>query len=252
MAREPSMVLTSATLQTAFAEAYRALRANLAVDGMMHGARALLVASGGPGEGKSTTVANLGILMAQAGQRVILVDADFRRPCLNRLLPVRRNGDRVAGVDGFWQRGGAEPARRGLAELIAGTANFVEVATPVEGSENLAMVATGVIPPNPAELLASPRMRGVIVDLCGHADVVLLDSPPCSLYSDAQELTRVTDGILYVLRSGRPGPVNHVRALKQLQQGKARLIGIVMNQVEARAAGYSRPYPGGAPRLGRP
>ena len=246
------MVLTSATLQTAFAEAYRSLRANLAVDGRMHGARALLVASGGPGEGKSTTVANLGILMAQAGQRVILVDADFRRPCLDRLLPVRRNGHRVAGVDGFWQRDGAEPARRGLAELIAGTANFVEVATPVEGSENLAMVATGVIPPNPAELLASPRMRGVIVDLCGHADVVLLDSPPCSLYSDAQELTRVTDGILYVLRSGRPGPVNHVRALKQLQQGQARLIGIVMNQVEARAAGYGRPYPGGAPRLGRP
>ena len=84
MARETSMVLTSSTLQTAFAEAYRALRANLAVDGVMHGARALLVTSGVPGEGKSTTVANLGILMAQAGQRVILVDADFRRPCLDR------------------------------------------------------------------------------------------------------------------------------------------------------------------------
>src|SRR5438093_1358816 len=153
MAREASIVLTSATLQTAFAEAYRSLRANLGVDGGMQGARALLVASGGP-------------------------------------------------------------------------------------------------PPNPAELLASPRMRSVIADLCDHADVVLLDSPPCSLYSDAQELTRVTDGILYVLRSGPPGPVNHVRSLKKLQQGQARLIGIVMNQVDVRAAGYGRPYRGGAPARG--
>jgi len=250
MARETSMVLTSSTLQTAFAEAYRALRANLAVDGVMHGARALLVTSGVPGEGKSTTVANLGILMAQAGQRVILVDADFRQPGLHRLLPTSRNGHRVVGVDGFWQRDGDAAVRGGLAELIAGTANFVDVATPVEGTENLAMVGTGVIPSHPAELLASPRMRGVIVDLCGHADVVLLDSPPCSLYADAQELTQVIDGILYVLRSGPQGLVNHVRLLKQLQQGQARLLGIVMNQVEARAAGYDGPYRGGAPPRG--
>jgi len=250
MAREASIVLTSATLQTAFAEAYRSLRANLGVDGGMQGARALLVASGGPGEGKSTTVANLGILMAQAGQRVVLVDADFRRPCLHRLLPASGNGHRVTGVDGFWQRDGADPVRRGLSDLIAGTASYVEVATPVDGTENLVMVPTGTIPPNPAELLASPRMRSVIADLCDHADVVLLDSPPCSLYSDAQELTRVTDGILYVLRSGPPGPVNHVRSLKKLQQGQARLIGIVMNQVDVRAAGYGRPYRGGAPARG--
>src|SRR5256885_4722433 len=111
MAREASIVLTSATLQTAFAEAYRSLRANLGVDGGMQGARALLVASGGPGEGKSTTVANLGILMAQAGQRVVLVDADFRRPCLHRLLAASGNGHRVTGVDGFWQRDGADPVR---------------------------------------------------------------------------------------------------------------------------------------------
>src|SRR5205823_6511623 len=160
MARDRSMVLSSATLQTAFAEAYRSLRTTLTSSGLAHGARALLVTSGAPGEGKSTTVANLGILMAQAGQRVILVDADFRRPCLDRLLPVRRNGHRVAGVDGFWQRDAAEPARRGLAELIAGTANFVEVATPVEGVENLAMVATGVIRPTRRSCSPLPGCAG--------------------------------------------------------------------------------------------
>ena len=250
MARDTSMVLSSATLQTAFAEAYRALRTNLSSSGLAHGARALLVTSGAPGEGKSTTVANLGILMAQAGQRVILVDADFRRPSLHRLLAASRNGHRVTSVDEFWGRDGVEPVRQGLAELIAGKASFVEVATPVEGVENLVMVTTGVIPTNPAELLASPRMRGVLVDLCDHADVVLLDSPPSSLYSDAQELTQVTDGFLYVLRSGPQRLVNHGRVLKQLQQGQARLIGIVMNQVEARAAGYEGSYRGGAPARG--
>src|SRR3989442_7359195 len=98
MAREPSIVLTPATLQTAFAEAYRALRANLGVDGVMHGARALLVASGGPGEGKSTTGADLRLLIAQGGQRVVLVDADFRRPCLPRLLPVSTTRPPVTSV----------------------------------------------------------------------------------------------------------------------------------------------------------
>ena len=93
-------------------------------------------------------------------------------------------------------------------------------------------------------------MRGVLNDLSDHADVVLLDSPPSSLYSDAQELTQVTDGFLYVLRSGPQGLVNHGRVLKQLQQGQARLIGIVMNQVDARAARYEGPYRGGAPARG--
>ena len=93
-------------------------------------------------------------------------------------------------------------------------------------------------------------MRVVIADLTDRADVVLLDSPPCSLYSDAIELTQVTDGVLYVLRSGPQGPVNHLRALKQLQQGRARLIGIVMNQVDGNLGGYDPRYRPGVPANG--
>jgi capsular exopolysaccharide synthesis family protein len=249
MARDRTPVLSGPTLQTPFAEAYRALRTNINVSSGAAGVKAVLVTSATSGEGKSTTVANLGILMAQAGQRVIVLDADFRRPSLERLLPADGNGRRATGADGFWQQDGAESVRLGLAELIKGTATLVEVAISVAGVDNLSLIPTGVIPQNPAELLQSARMRALIIELCDHADVVLLDSPPCALYSDAVELTQVTDGILYVLRSGRQGAVNHQRTLKQLQQARARLIGVVMNQVDNTPGGYAR-YRGGAPSSG--
>lgn len=236
MARDTSRVLTSAALQTPFAEAYRGLRANINFTAIGQGVRAVLVTSGKSGEGKSTTVANLAILLAQAGHRVIMVDADFRRPRLRHLFSSNGNG-----------HGPQQALDQGLSDLIAGTASFIEVAAPVEGFDNLWLIATGAIPPNPSELLNSPQMRAVIVDLCDRADVVLLDTPPSSMYADAVGLTQVTDGVLYVLKSGPQGPVDHVRLLKQLQQGKARLIGIVMNQVEAGAAGYGPYHAGAAP-----
>jgi capsular exopolysaccharide synthesis family protein len=232
--REPSVVLKGAALHTPPAEAYRALRANVNFSAIGHGVRSILIASGTPGEGKSTTLANLAILLAQAGQRIIMVDADFRRPRLRELFSTN----------------GAGPAPLGLSTLIGGGATSQEVAVPVHGIDNLWLVPTGPIPPNPSELIASPRMRAVIADLCDHADVVLVDSPPCSVYSDAVELTQATDGILYVLRSGPLGPVNHQRILKQLQQGKARLIGVVMNQVDGRQGGYELHPRAGVPQVG--
>jgi capsular exopolysaccharide synthesis family protein len=235
MARDSSLVLTSGSLQTPFAEAYRGLRANINFAAIGQGVRAVLVTSGRSGEGKSTTVANLAILLAQAGHRVIMVDADFRRPSLRHLFSSNGNG-----------HGGQRALDPGLSDLIAGTASFIEVAAPVDGFDNLWLIATGDIPPNPSELLNSPQMRAVIVDLCDRADVVLLDSPPSSMYADAVGLTQVTDGVLYVLKSGPQGVVNHVRILRQLQQGKARLLGIVMNQSEPGAGGYAT-YRGGAP-----
>jgi capsular exopolysaccharide synthesis family protein len=240
-----SLVLSSTTLQTPLAEAYRTLRTNVKFTAIGKGARVLLVTSGGSGEGKSTTVANLGILMAQAGQRVLLVDADFRRPSLHQL--VSTNARRAGVVGALPQKNGADPVPLGLAELVRGTRDFVEVAAPVEEFDNLWLIPTGVIPPNPGEMLSTPDLRRVIDDLRDRADIVLLDSPPCSVYSDAVELTQVADGVLYVLRSGPQGLVNHARALKQLQQGQARLIGIVMNQVERGAGNLYGSYRGGAP-----
>jgi len=247
MGRASSMVLTGSSLQTPFAEAYRGLRANINFTAIGAGVRAILVTSGGSGEGKSTTVANLAILLAHAGRRVIVVDADFRRPRQHHLFTTNGHRPRAQGVDGFWQRTEDGRPTAGLSGLIEGTATFVEVAGAVQGVENMWLIPTGVIPSNPSELLGSKQMRALIVDLCDRADVVLLDSPPCALYADAVELTEATDGVLYVLKSGPQGPVNHVRILRQLQQGKARLLGIVMNQSEPGAAGRYATYRGGAP-----
>lgn len=230
MARLPSLLLSSLTLSSPFAEAYRTLRANLSLNALPAGMRAVLVTSGGPGEGKTLTVANLAILTAQAGQRVIVVDADFRRPSLSQ----------VFGLNGL-------RPRPGLSDLIAQTATFSDVARPAKAAEKLFIVPNGAIPMNPAELLVSRRMQAVISDLCDRADLVLLDSPPCSLYADALELTQVADGLLYILRAGPQGTVDHPRMLKQLQQRKARLIGIVMNGIEDGAAKYDARPQTGAP-----
>jgi capsular exopolysaccharide synthesis family protein len=232
MAAAGSLVLTPGGLQTPFAEAYRALRANLSVSAAEAGIRSLLVTSGGAGEGKSTTAANLAILMAQAGRRVILVDADFRRPSLSRMFP---SSPKVVPA----------PEPLGLADLVLQTALYAQACQPVPGIDNLYLVPTGAIPSNPAELLASARMRATIANLTEHADIVLLDSPPCSLYADAIELTLVADGLLYVLRAGPQGTHDHQRILRQLQRGRARLIGVVMNQVDGVIGNYRYRRPNG-------
>ena len=247
MPRDTSVVLSGATLQTPFAEAYRGLRANVNFTAIGTGVRAILVTSGASGEGKSTTVANLAILLAHAGRRVIVVDADFRRPRLHQLFTTNGHGPHAEGVDGFGQRTEGDSPRVGLAGLIAGTATFAEVAAAVEGFDNMWLIPACVIPSNPSELLGSEQMRGLVLGLCDRADVVLLDSPPCALYADAVALTEATDGVLYVLKSGPVGVVNHVRILRQLQQGKARLLGIVMNQADAGASARYGGYHGGAP-----
>lgn len=240
MAGQFSPVLRNGLRQTPFAEAYRTLRANLMFAAGSQAIHSVLVTSGRAGEGKTTTLTNLGILLAEAGRRVILVDADFRRPSLDRLLDTQ--GKRPRGPEHFWNDQLAAPV--GLSDMIGGDASFAEAAVAVRGVDNLMLIPTGPIPPNPGELLASPVMQNLMLDLCGHADMVLVDSPPCSLYSDALELTEVTDGILYVLRSG-PQPADHPRTLRQLQQGKARLLGLVINEIEGRVRQYEHHGAGG-------
>ena len=113
MGHSRPLVLTDASLNTPFAEAYRALRANINFSGLGQTIKSLLVTAGRPGEGKSTTVANLGILLARAGQRVVLLDADFRRHSLGDMVATNGNGHRQGG---------------GLTDLIAGRATFADVA----------------------------------------------------------------------------------------------------------------------------
>jgi capsular exopolysaccharide synthesis family protein len=235
MTRQDRLLLTDETLHTRFAEAYRTLRANVSFTSIDRPVKTVVVMSAAPHEGKTTTVINLGLIMAQAGPRVLLVDADFRHPTLHNLVGLSPNGKKTLP---------------GLSNVIVGRSTLEEVIQP-SGFNRLSLLPAGIMPPNPGELLGSQRMRAVLSELAEHADVVLFDSPPCLLYADAFVISSMVDGVLYIVRAGSQDKAAQRRVQRQLQQAKARLLGIVLNaaDVEEAAGGYSYySYPNGHKR----
>jgi capsular exopolysaccharide synthesis family protein len=208
-------LLTHDRLTTHFAEAYRALRANISFTGVDEPVRTVAVTSASSGEGKTTTVINLGIIMAQAGPRVLIVDCDFRRPTIDLALGLRPSRGHMAG----------------LSNVIVGTARLDDVIVETQ-FDRLGVVPAGAMPPNPSELLGSQRMQGVVRELSDQANIVLFDTPPCMVYADAVLIARLTDGVLYVLRRGNQNKAAQRRIQKQLQQAKVRMLGAVFNDVE--------------------
>jgi capsular exopolysaccharide synthesis family protein len=237
MSRQDRLLLTDETLNTRFAEAYRTLRANISFSSIDRLVKTIVVMSAAPHEGKTTTVINLGIIMAQAGPRVLLVDADFRHPTLHNLVGLSPNGKHELP---------------GLSNLIVGRSGVGEVIQP-SGFARLWLLPAGAMPPNPGELLGSQRMRAVLAELADHADVILLDSPPCLLYADAFMLASMADGVLYVVRAGSQDKAAQRRVQRQMQQAKARLLGVVFNQaeVEETVGSYAYYYPNGEKQVKR-
>lgn len=201
-------------------EAYRVLRDNLRFCDVDHPIRTLLVTSSGPEEGKSTIVANLAAVMAQAGSRVIVVDADLRRPLMSKLFL----------LDG--QRGGVTNALMG--DQDAPLDGYLQ-ATEVEG---LRVLTSGSCPPNPSELLGSDRMKQLIERLKEEADIVLFDTPPSLVASDAAVLATQLDGVLMVVEAGATRRDMAARGVESLRQVGARVYGAVLNQVSRRQGGY--------------
>lgn len=218
------LLLNEETLRSPFAEAYRALRANISFSSIDERVRSVAVTSAAAGEGKTTTAINLAMIMAQAHPRVLLVDADFRQPSIDQLLAVGSPTNTPA---------------IGLSNVIVGSAKLEDVVldTPYE---RLSLIPAGAIPPNPNELLGSRRMLTVIKELTELADFVIIDTPPCLVYSDAFVISRLVDGVLYVLRAGAQNKAAQRRVQRQLAQSKARLLGVVFNDVDVEdgSAGY--------------
>jgi protein-tyrosine kinase len=213
---EGNLILNPETLHSPFAEAYRALRANVSFSSVDERVRSVAVTSASAGEGKTTTAINLAIIMAQSDPHVLLVDADFRRPAIHEAM-------------GLWQDRDRPP--RGLSNVVVGSAKLEEVIlrTPFL---NLGVVPAGAIPPNPNELLGSQRMQALMNELEEMADIVLIDTPPCLPYSDAFVISRLVDGVLYVLRAGAQNKTAQRRVQRQFEQSKTRLLGVVFNRVE--------------------
>ena len=200
------------------AEAFRLLRANLQFSAIERPLRTLLVTSAEAGDGKSTTAANLAIVMAQAGQKVILVDADLRRPTQHGLFDVTN--------------------RIGLTSLIVDGALDVESAMVPTRVEGLRLLTSGPLPPNPSELLASQRMQARLGELAKLADLVVVDSPPVLPVSDPVVLSGLADGTLIVVNTQHTRGQHAADAVATLRSAGANLLGCVLNRVARRRGSY--------------
>jgi non-specific protein-tyrosine kinase len=198
-------------------EAYRILRTNVQFSSLSNPSTRLLVTSAGPTEGKTTTACNLGIVMAQAGRRVILADTDLRRPSMHRFFGV--------------------PNQVGLTNLLLDESLPVEAAlveTPVAG---LRVMPSGPLPPNPAELLGSEPMKARLSQMKGLADVIIFDSPPVLAVADASILGALCSGVILVVDAGRTRSDVVRRSKDTLDQVGLKVLGIVLNKFTARHAG---------------
>ena len=199
-------------------EAYRVLRTNLQFSSLDHPLQALVITSPNPTEGKSTTVANLGVVMAQAGKRVIVVDSDLRRPAQHRIFGLENLG--------------------GLTEALLEPEPAVDSHLQETGVENLRLLNTGALPPNPSELLGSQRMAMLVERLREEADVILFDSPPALAVTDASVLATQADGVLVVVDAGRTRRSAARQAAERLRQVGAHVVGAALNRQKAARGGY--------------
>jgi capsular exopolysaccharide synthesis family protein len=209
-------LITVAEPRSPSSEAYRTLRTNLDFAALDQALKSLVVTSAGVGEGKSSTLANLAVVSAQVGRRVILVDADLRRPALHQLFGL----DNEAGLTTMMmhEEALAAPPLRGT------------------GIPGLSLLTSGPLPPNPAELMGSKRMEGIVAALCEQADQVLFDTPPVVAVTDAAVLATKVDGVLLVISANKTRREYARTAVQRLEQINARLVGTVLTNVEMAAA----------------
>jgi succinoglycan biosynthesis transport protein ExoP len=201
-------------------EAFRTLRTNLDFASVDKPIRTLIVTSAGPSEGKSTIAVNLAAVIAQGGRRVILLDADLRRPSIHRYLGI--------------------PNRNGLTNLFRNPKQLTEVINEF-GNPSISVITSGEQPPNPSELLASERMESILSELKELSDIVIIDTPP-AIISDSIALSPKVDGVLIVIEPGgtRIGPAQVL--MEQLQRAGARVVGVVLNPISKRSSHYYTKY----------
>lgn len=203
-------------------EAYKALRTSLLFSTIDQELKTIVVTSSSPGEGKSRTAANLAIVLAEAGHKTLLVDADFRRPSLHKIFGRIRN--------------------IGLSNLILQDVAEDEAIAPVERVPNLWLVTSGTIPPNPSELLGSGRIKELMERLRGAFTYVIFDTPPVNAVTDAAILAAASNGTILVVEQGVTTFPALGHAQQLLNRVGAHTIGVVMNKVRASTGSYTYEY----------
>lgn len=203
-------LLTQVSSQSPRAESFRQIRTNLRFSNVTTQTKTMLISSSLPSEGKTTSSINIAIATAQAGQRVVLVDADLRRPRIAEYL----------GLEG----------KAGLTTALVGAADVEDLLQPW-GEDDLYVLTSGQLPPNPSELLESHAMTELLMRLKGIFDVVIIDAPPLIPVTDASVLGQKVDGVILVVGTGKVKKADLEKSLSSLQMVDARLLGVVMNML---------------------
>jgi succinoglycan biosynthesis transport protein ExoP len=223
LVRKPGDVLVTLRYpHSPAAEDFRSLRTNLRYAGIENPGGVLLVTSANPAEGKTTIAANLAIAMAQAGKRVALVDADLRRPGV----------DRVFGLEN----------ETGLTALFLDEPMAPEAALQSSPVPGLKILTSGELPPNPAEMLESRRMTEILQQLRQQFDMVIIDSPPALVVADANILASRCSGAILVMDSGRTRTDAARKVVETLTRSQVKLLGVALNRVGGRRRGYYESY----------
>lgn len=213
-----STIITYSSPKDPISEAFRNMRTNITFSDIDEELKVLTVTSVGKGEGKSTIMANYAVALAQSRKKVLLIDCDLRRPRLHRLFE--------------------QPNKRGLTNILLRESEAVNTIQSTE-VENLFLITSGPIPPNPSEILASKRLGALIQELKQTFDYILIDAPPVGVVTDAAVLSQVTDGYILVAAIDVTNREGLKVALSTLENVNANIIGVVVNNTPTnKRSGY--------------
>ena len=195
-----------------FIESYKALRTNVmfalpAKEDIKN--RKIIFTSACPGEGKTTTTANLAVALSETEKSVLLIDADLRKPTVHRYFSIE--------------------SRMGLSNILSGMNDLEECIQKIEGMPNLSVIPAGSLPPNPSELLGSSAMENMLKELETRYDYIVIDTPPVNIVTDALSLVGMVDGVAFVISPGRSTYPEVSKAIETLKFANANIIGAVMN-----------------------
>ena len=203
------------------AEAFRTLRTNIQFSSLDDDIKSLVVTSTGPSEGKSTVMANLAVTMAQSGKRVVLIDCDFRKPTVHKKFGLSNS--------------------QGLTNVLAQDKKILEciIGTNVP---NLYVITSGPTPPNPAELLGTKKMKSILNEISCTFDMVLIDAPPVLAVTDAQILSTLANGTIFVASYGQAEKYALVKAKESIEKVGGKVLGVVINKIPEQSKGYYGKY----------
>ena len=217
-------LITSTNPKSPISEQYRTIRTNIEFSMVDRKLKTLVCTSASPGEGKSTTIANLAVTFAQQGKRVLFIDTDLRKPTVHYTFRVEN--------------------RHGLTSVLTRRTTLDKAIIPSSRDNNLYILPSGPIPPNPSELLGSNVMREMVAELSLHYDMILFDAPPVLAVTDAQILGNLCDGIILVIKSNQTEKDSIVKAKELLDQVNAHIVGTVLNGKRQAESGYYYYYYG--------